>query len=45
MICLRGAPVAKPEVVLVKRLDGREAGHPREHFARPCPARFALGDQ
>ncbi len=33
------------EVVLVKRLDRREAGHPREHLARPCPTRFALGDE
>jgi hypothetical protein len=33
------------EVVLIKRLDRWEAGHPREHLARPRPARLALGDQ
>ncbi len=33
------------EVVLIKRLDRRKARHPREHLARPSPARFALGDQ
>ena len=33
------------EVILVKRLDRREAGYPREHFACPRPTRFALGDQ
>jgi len=33
------------EVVLVKGLDGREAGHAREHFAGPRPAPFALGHE
>jgi class 3 adenylate cyclase len=38
-------PALKLMIDAVRRLDGGEAGHPREHFARPCPARFALGDQ
>jgi len=33
------------EVILVKRLDRGEVGHPREHLARPGAARLTLGDQ
>jgi len=44
MICLRGTD-GEVEVILVKRLDRGEVGHPREHLARPGAARLTLGDQ